>query len=346
MATSADCGNTWGIQAISEPNTLNQGANISIQPVTGDVHVVWRRFDTVEAFLGISPTGCPASPKGWRKNSNWPVSSVTVGGHTYTMAQAQALLGRRHRGDESIRLARNVIAAKLNLLTGGGDPVDGFNPYEWSQTLQGLIDDAEAWFVDNPIGSKPKRWEKFEGKIIKRRIRKILYGSGTCEEEGSGSAGGTTGGSNAILIASSDDFGETFGAVNVVDEANTFDQGSTTFSFRTTAYPTVTTDADGRVYVAWAARGFATIRNQVSDGDARIVMSTSIDGVNWSNPLAVDEPNREGHQIKPSLLFAGGQLTLVFYDFRQDVSNIFDEFVVDFPEEDRLRHTVDVRVAT
>jgi uncharacterized protein YjbI with pentapeptide repeats len=46
------------------------------------------------------------------------------------------------------------------------------------------------------------------------------------------------------------------------------------------------------------------------------------------------------------MLFAGGQLTLVFYDFRQDVSNIFEGFVVDLPEPDRLRHTVDVRVAT
>ena len=46
------------------------------------------------------------------------------------------------------------------------------------------------------------------------------------------------------------------------------------------------------------------------------------------------------------MLFAGGQLTLVYYDFRQDVSGIFEGFVVDLPEPDRLRHTVDVRVAT
>ena len=118
----------------------------------------------------------------------------------------------------------------------------------------------------------------------------------------------------------------------MINESTTFDQGSTRFSFRTTAYPTVAADAGGRIYVAWAARGFATIRDDASDGDARIVVSTSTDGTIWSNPYAIDEPNREGHQIKPSMLFAGGQLTLVYYDFRQDVSNIFEGFVVDLPE--------------
>ncbi|MEL6868369.1 MAG: LamG-like jellyroll fold domain-containing protein [Pseudomonadota bacterium] len=346
LATSTDCGNTWNIQPISEPDTLNQGANIAIHPSTGAVHVVWRRFDTVESFQGISPTGCPASAKSWRINGDWPTSTVTVAGQTYTIAQGQELLRTRHRGDMAIKLAIQVVAAKLNLLTGGGDAVPGFNPWNWAQTLTGHIEEAEAWFVENPLGSRPTGDAKKEGRRIFRSILKIQQGSGTCTDSNAGSGATTTGETNAIMIVSSDDFGETFSAPQLVDESTTFDQGSTRYSFRTTAYPTVAVDADGRVYVAWAARGFATIRGEVSDGDARIVLSTSIDGVSWSEPYAVDEPNRQGHQIKPSMLFAGGQLTLVFYDFRQDVSNIFEGFVIDLPEEDRLRHTVDVRVAT
>ena len=346
MATSSDCGNAWDIQAISETDTLNQGANIAIHPLTGEVHVAWRRFDTVESFLGISPTGCPASPSSWEVNSDWPVSSIEVGGNTYTIAQAQALLGSKHRGDESIKLAYEVIAAKLNLLTGGGDPVDGFNPWLWAQELNAFIDDAEAWFVDNPIGSDPKQQSKQDGQTVKKNIQEILQGSGICSGDSEGTPASSTGETNAIIVTSSDDLGETFSTPTVIDESSTFDQGSTRFSFRTTAYPTIAADAVGRIYVAWAARGYATIRNQVSDGDSRIVLSTSTDGSNWSNPYAVDEPNRQGHQIKPSLLFAGGQLTLVFYDFRQDVSNIFEGFVVDIPDGQRLRHTVDVRLAT
>ena len=346
MATSSDCGNAWNIQPISQPDTLNQGANIAIHPLNGDVHVVWRRFDTAESFLGISPTGCPASPSSWEVNSDWPVSTIEVGVNTYTIAQAQALLGSKHRGDESIKLAYEVIAAKLNLLTGGGDPVDGFNPWQWAQDLNGFIEDAEAWFIDHPIGSDPKQQAKKDGKTIKKNIQEILQGSGTCTDADGGMAAGTTGETNAIIYASSDDLGVTFGTPVVVNESSTFDQGSTRFSFRTTAYPTIAADTVGRIYVAWAARGYATIRLLPSDGDARIVLSTSTDGSTWSDPYAVDEPDREGHQIKPSLLFAGGQLTMVFYDFRQDVSNIFEGFVVDIPDGTRLRHTVDVRLAT
>ncbi|MGB5347215.1 MAG: sialidase family protein, partial [Woeseia sp.] len=346
MATSADCGDTWTVQPISEPDTLNQGANIAIHPLSGDVHVVWRRFDTVESFLGISPTGCPASPASWEVNNDWPVSEITLGGVTYTIAQAQELLGTKHRGDESIKLAYEVIAAKLNLLTGGGDPVDGFNPWLWAQDLNALIADAEAWFAENPVGSNPKQQAKKAGQNIKKNIQEILQGSGSCADGGSGTAAGSTGDTNAIMVVSSDDLGQTFSAPRVIDESTTFDQGSTRFSFRTTAYPTVAADADGRIYVAWAARGFASIRGAASDGDARIVLSTSTNGTVWTNPYAIDEPNREGHQIKPSLLFAGGQLTLVYYDFRQDVSNIFEGFVIDLPDGERLRHTVDVRVAT
>jgi uncharacterized protein YjbI with pentapeptide repeats len=346
LATSGDCGDTYDIQPISEPDSLNQGANIAINPGNGDVHVAWRRFDTVETFLGVPPAGCPAGASTWEENDDWPVSSITMGGVTYSISDGQNLLGTKHRGDESIKLAYEVISAKLNLLTGGGDPVPGFDPWQWSQDLNALIDDAEAWFVENPVGSDPKKSAKKAGQNIKKGIQAILMGSGTCAGGGSGTPESMTGETNAIVVASSIDAGLSFGTPRVVDESPTFDQGSTRFSFRTTAYPTATVDAGGRIYVAWAARGFAIIRGDQTDGDARIVLSTSNDGETWSPPYAIDEPNREGHQIKPSLLFAGGQLTMVYYDFRQDVSNIFEGFVVDLPEPDRLRHTVDVRVAT
>ena len=346
LATSTDCGDTWVIQPISQPDSLNQGANIAINPLTGELHVVWRRFDTVETFLGTPAAGCPASPSTWEINDDWPVSTITMGGVTYTIAEAQALLGTNHRGDESIKLAYEVIAAKLNLLTGGGDPVPGFDPRQWSLELTEFIAAADAWFVDNPVGSDPKQDVKKAGQNIKKDIQATLLGSGSCSGGGSGTPESTTGETNAILISSSNDAGLSFGSPQVIDESSTFDQGSTRFSFRTTAYATATVDAGGQIYVAWAARGFATIRGELSDGDARIVLSTSTDGVNWAPPYAIDEPNREGHQIKPSLLFAGQQLMMVYYDFRQDVSGIFEGFVVDLPQADRLRHTVDVRVAT
>ena len=170
-------------------------------------------------------------------------------------------------------LAYEVIAAKLNLLTGGGDPVPGFNSYNWAQTLAGFIAEADAWLLEHPVGSDPKQQDKQDGLTIKQNIQRILQGSGTCSGDATVTTTSTTGETNAIMVASSTDFGETFSAPAVISESNTFDQGSTRFTFRTTAYPTVTVDAGGRLYVAWAARGFATIRGDVTEGDARIVLS-------------------------------------------------------------------------
>ncbi len=97
-------------------------------------------------------------------------------------------------------------------------------------------------------------------------------------------------------------------------------------SFRTNTYPTMAVDDTGRVYVAWTQRQ--------ANGDARIMMSVSADGVNWpsagtpvdlglvtddlGNPFTnLSNPSR-GHQIMPTLSFNAGKLTLAYYDLRQD----------------------------
>jgi putative Ig domain-containing protein len=99
-------------------------------------------------------------------------------------------------------------------------------------------------------------------------------------------------------------------------------------SFRTNAYPTMAVDDSGRVYVAWSQRQ--------ANGDARIMMSVSGNGVTWpasgtpvdlglvaddsGNPFTnLADPSR-GHQIMPTLSFNAGKLMLVYYDLRQDHS--------------------------
>ena len=59
---------------------------------------------------------------------------------------------------------------------------------------------------------------------------------------------------NAVLIAKSIDGGKTFSAPVVIRSITPFEQGTTGASIRTTAYPTMVTDASGRVYVAWSER--------------------------------------------------------------------------------------------
>ena len=103
-----------------------------------------------------------------------------------------------------------------------------------------------------------------------------------------------------------------------------FDQGTTTASFRTEAFPALTVDDTGRVYLAWSQRQ--------ASGDARIMMNVSADGMNWSstpalvdNGPALDDTGKpysnlsgRGHQLMPSLSFSAGKVSLAYFDFRED----------------------------
>jgi sugar lactone lactonase YvrE len=173
---------------------------------------------------------------------------------------------------------------------------------------------------------------------------------------------------DAIYVVKSVDGGQTFGPPMQVAVISPFDQGSTYYTFRTNSYPAITVDGSGLVYVAWAQRGVGP------GGDARIVVSTSPDGQNWSAAAAADNQPNRGHQFMPALTFAAGQLMLVYYDLRDDdtftlysslgggvysetqtipvdpLALVFSQFVDDTPTVPpapprQLRHMVDVRVA-
>ena len=122
------------------------------------------------------------------------------------------------------------------------------------------------------------------------------------------------------------------------------DQPTESYQFRTNAYPTMTIDGAGRVYVAWAERGFAPLNQDADDGDARVLIATSMNGASWSEPTLVANDAFVGHQVMPTLTFAGGKLMIAYYDFREDISGIFMQFI-----DERWavvkRHTVDVRAA-
>jgi len=130
-------------------------------------------------------------------------------------------------------------------------------------------------------------------------------------------------------------------------ELDEFDQPSSDLNeflmFRTNAYPTMAIDGSGRIYLAWAERGFTSSPGN----EARIVMSTSSTGRNWTTPRAVANESPVGHQIMPSLTYGGGRLALVYYDLREDVSGTFTK-VIDDKRAIQLankRHTMDLRAS-
>ena len=75
----------------------------------------------------------------------------------------------------------------------------------------------------------------------------------------------STGVSNAIMVAQSTNAGKTFSAPVQISTFQPFDQNTTNTSFRTNAYPSITTDMFGFVYVTFSAKGLGP------GGDARVL---------------------------------------------------------------------------
>src|SRR5262249_46034847 len=71
--------------------------------------------------VAITPVtfACPLGQGFWKNHSDtWPVTSLTLGSQTYTQAELLALYDTPPRGDASVILAHQLIAAKLNIANG------------------------------------------------------------------------------------------------------------------------------------------------------------------------------------------------------------------------------------
>jgi len=143
---------------------------------------------------------------------------------------------------------------------------------------------------------------------------------------------------SAIMMSQSSDFGNTFTKPTVVATLiNAFDQYSSGNTFRTYAFPTLAVAGNGIVYVAWSERGWGP------GGDARIVIASSTNGINWGPPQAINNHEERGHQIMPSMAFAAGRLRITWYDTRKSEGGFADN-ISDLGPTGK-RHTMDVWVA-
>lgn len=124
-----------------------------------------------------------------------------------------------------------------------------------------------------------------------------------------------------------------------------FDQPTTETMFRHNTYPSTAIDYLGNNYIICPQRGMGP------NGEARVMIYTSPDGLNWSAAQRVDSPAdqlKPGYQFYPSMSVIDGQVMVAWYDQRYDVVQhdnygmFGDPFIREiYP----LRHTVDVRVA-
>ena len=112
--------------------------------------------------------GCFRTPGFW-KNHDWPVESLMIAGVEVSRDDLMEILWSPVRGDATVILAKHLIAAKLNVISGSDD------------SIQGVIDDADAYLIDHPVFSRPSGAAKTEGLALKDDL--VAYNEQGCPDD-------------------------------------------------------------------------------------------------------------------------------------------------------------------
>ena len=299
FAKSEDCGGSFSVpKQLTLPDTINQGAAIAVSPLNGEIRVAWRQFAN-------STMSCVRKGNYWRKNPEaWPVDEIELAGYTLLSSNRGNIMDDEDDGDDDFddddwdddseedegwehdetetkrppKLLRQLLTAWLNVLAGADST-------EISDTLEA----AEAWLLENSSGHANKAKKK-EGKRLHKQLRRFNKGNlGPPKCDSVQSMGPTGMNPDAIIVTTSSDFGETFSEPVAVASSEDyyfpFEQGTTEYSFRSTGYPTMTFDGDGRSYLAFTTRGLAVPDFDAVGGDGRVVVTTSLDGSDLDGSL-------------------------------------------------------------
>ena len=106
--------------------------------------LVW--FDICEG--GNGDCLAPKTPGYWKTHPDaWPVSTLTLGGQSYSMTELLILLWKPVKGDASIILAHHLIAAKLNI-------AEGTDPAPINDTITSADSLLSGYSAKLPLGVK------------------------------------------------------------------------------------------------------------------------------------------------------------------------------------------------
>ena len=385
FASSYNCGRSWStpIAIDGDDRTINQGTSVAINPTNGDVYIAWRQFS-------LATLKCTRGGDFWEQNPEvWPVEQFVLGGELYSKEQALGIYRHSGKGNPWV-LSRELITAKLNTFAGA----DSSAIAEMIEEADAKLIEAD-WVYEG--GPQTRKGNGNKGNSGNGNSGNGNSGNGNSGNGNNGNANewdlliqamsdynsGVTGPGNcadfeigdgdplaedmedAIMVVVCKQFGQNCSAPEEVSTLVPFDQGTTMYTFRANSYPTMTFDDAGRAYLAWSTRKLEGADSEF--GDSRVVVSTYQQGdAGWSpakpiDPRPVDSnaaSAERGHQIQPTITFSRGKLILVYLDFRQDRSGVFERFIADYfvpgqeqdPNADptevpQYRHTVDVRAA-
>jgi hypothetical protein len=156
--TTTDAGGHYSFQveadlyevAVAAANSAPGGPLAGYTATTLEQRTATVTIDNVLTYDFGYRAAAPAPGTGtigyWKTHpSAWPVSTITAGGVVYTRDQAIAWLGAPSRGDKSIDLFKQLVAAKLNVLAGND-----------ASCISSTIAAADAWMGTHPPGSGVK----------------------------------------------------------------------------------------------------------------------------------------------------------------------------------------------
>ena len=144
-------GAPWGsvVARMTPPSGL---ATIILGDAFGGLHGRYS-YDDVSFTLfdceSVPARACPLTQGFWKTHpAKWPVDNMVLGAETYSKTELLALLKAPSKGDASLILAHQLIAAKLNIAN-GSDP----------EPVRGAITDADGLLGEYtgklPYGVKP-----------------------------------------------------------------------------------------------------------------------------------------------------------------------------------------------
>jgi hypothetical protein len=140
---------------------------------------------------------CTKTQGFWKNHeSAWPVTSLTLGAATYTQQELLELLRTPVKGDASILLAHQLIAALLNVAAGAPT----------SASIDAAIDEANGWMLANadsdgrlPYGAAPGSGASTLAAELGDTLASFNE-EGPCEQPEPGTGGAGTGGAGGFIL--------------------------------------------------------------------------------------------------------------------------------------------------
>lgn len=109
-------------------------------------------FDVVCVEEMLEPNACRYSPGFWKSNPEaWPVGALVVGGVDLSQDRLMAIMKAPVRGNGNLLMARELIAAKLNVANG------------CDVSINATIEEADIFLMDNPL----------EGASLRNSMRSV-----------------------------------------------------------------------------------------------------------------------------------------------------------------------------